>query len=330
MQAESPHAQRRRVNKLELPTPLIAPSFSSRGFPYISDVWEEFKYKLFGVCLVSAFDIADGRVPASVADMVNVVILDSGAYETKSGLIDGGKLLTSSSADDWTSGHYREAVKLVGDRENLILVNFDRVGSVGDQIVGAIQDFSFFPQAASDFLVKPADGTEWVNIPKLSHHLETLQQFSVIGITAREIGYSLLKRCNSIVMLRDLLNDAGLETPIHVFGAIHPYEVLTYFFCGADIFDGLNWLRFAFCNDSSIPIDESAMEDMKWNLTDSELSDRAWTHNLGFLYRLQEELQRYTVGGDLESLAEEFPIARQAARIAEIAGAEILNQRSRR
>ena len=327
MQAESPHAQRRRVNKLELPTPLIAPSFSSRGFPYISDVWEEFKYKLFGVCLVSAFDIARGRVPTSVADMVNVVILDSGAYEIQGGSVNGGELLASSPPDIWTSEHYREAVKLVGDRKNLILVNFDRIGSMENQIGGAIQDFSFFPQAASDFLVKPADGMEWVNIPKLSHHLETIQQFSVIGITAREIGSSLLRRCNSIVTLRDLLGDAGLETPIHVFGAIHPYEVLTYFFCGADIFDGLNWLRFAFRGNSSVPIDESAMEDMKWNLTDSDLSGEVWTRNLGFLYRLQEELQKYTADGDIEALVEEFPIARQAAQIAEIAGAEILNRR---
>ena len=327
MQANSPHAQRRRVNRLELPTPLIVPSFSSRGFPHVSNVWEEFRYKLFGVCLVSAFDIACSRVPTSVADTVNVVILDSGAYEIQSGSADCVDFPGSSHPENWTYEEYRVAVKLMSDRTNLILVNFDRIGSLECQIEGAIQDFSLFPQAASDFLVKPVDGMEWVNIPKLSQHLETIQQFGVIGITAREIGPSLLRRCNSIVMLRDLLGDAGIETPIHVFGAIQPYEVLTYFFCGADIFDGLNWLRFAFRGDSSVPIDETAMEDLKWNLSDSDLSDRERTRNLGLLFRLQEELQKYAASGDMEALAEEFPIARQAARIAEIAGAENLNQR---
>ena len=76
--------------------------------------------------------------------------------------------------------------------------------------------------------------------------MEALKRFSVIGIAAREAGSSFLKRCSSIVMLRNLLNDAGLDMPIHVFGAINPYEALAYFFCGADIFDGLNWLRLAF------------------------------------------------------------------------------------
>ena len=325
MQTESPHARGRRVHRLELPTPLIAPSFSSRGFPQISAIWEEFRHKLFGVCLVSAFDISGGRIPTSVSDMVNVVILDSGVYETKSGRVNGGEPLTPSSADSWTREHYREAVKGVGGSENLILVNFDHVGSIEDQISGATQDFAFVPQAASDFLVKPAGGAERVNIPKLSDHLEALQQFSVVGITAREVGNSLLQRCSSIVMLRDLLNDAGIDTPIHVFGAINPYEVLAYFFCGSDIFDGLNWLRLAFREGFSIHIDESAMEDMKWNMTDSELSDRAWTQNLGFLCRLQEVLQRYALNGDFEALAKEFPIARQATRVAEIAGAEIRN-----
>lgn len=60
MEVESPHAQIRRVHKLGVATPLIAPSFSSRGFPYVSEIWEEFRHRLYGVCLVSAFDVAGG------------------------------------------------------------------------------------------------------------------------------------------------------------------------------------------------------------------------------------------------------------------------------
>ena len=132
-----------------------------------------------------------------------------------------------------------------------------------------------------------------------------------------------MRRCSSIVMLRDLLNDASLEMPIHVFGAINPYEVLAYFFCGADIFDGLNWLRLAFRNSGSVPTEESALEDMKWNMTDWELQAVQCTYNLTLLFRLQQAMREYATSGNLESLVEEFPLARQAAHIAEIAGAEI-------
>ena len=323
MEVEYPHAQVRRIHKLEVGTPLIAPSFSSRGFPHISDIWDEFRYKLYGVCLVSAFDVAGGRIPADVTDMINIVILDSGLYETNEGWIESGDRHTPSSAAKWTRKQYHETVKSMGEGGNAMLVNFDRAGALEDQIERASEDFSLALHAASDFLVKPTDATEWINIPKLSQHLEALKQFDAIGVTARELGGSFLKRCSSIVTLRDLLNDACLDTPIHVFGAINPYEVLAYFFGGADIFDGLNWLRLTFRPDGSVPIDESALEEMKWNLPEANLHSEEWTNNLRFLYRLQGALQEYALHGKFESLVEEFPVARRAARIAEIAGAEI-------
>ena len=327
MGIEWPHAQVRRVHKLGVGTPLIAPSFSSRGFPYICDIWEEFRHKLYGVCLISTFDVAAGRIPVDAAGMINVVILDSGLYETKQEWVEFGFLHAPSSGVKWTRKRYHEIVKGTAKSGNVMLVNFDHVGKLEEQICRASEDFSLAPHAASDFLVKPADGVAWVNIPKLSQHLEALKQFNVIGITAREAGDSFLKRCSSIVMLRDLLNDAGLDTPIHVFGAINPYEVLTYFLCGADIFDGLNWLRLAYRIHASVSIDESAMEDMNWNLSDLDLFIEECTGNLRFLYRLQETLQRYATNSDLEALIEEFPIARRAAYIAEIAGAEIRNRK---
>ena len=38
--------------------------------------------KLYGVCLVSVFDVAEGRIPSDVTEFVNVVFLDSGLFET--------------------------------------------------------------------------------------------------------------------------------------------------------------------------------------------------------------------------------------------------------
>ena len=322
METEHPHAQVRRVHKLDLPTPLIAPSFSSYGFPYLSDIWEEFKHKLYGICLVSAFDMAGGRITGDAIDMVNVVILDSGLYESRKAKGEPGTPPTSSMTDGWTRARYHKVVEGVGQKGNVILVNFDHVGRMEDQMAAAFEDFSRAPQAATDFLVKPTDVTALVNLAGLSKHQKTLGEFSVIGITAREIGSSFLKRCRAVVTLRDLLDGAELETPIHVFGAISPYEVLTYFFCGADIFDGLNWLRLAFRDHASITIGESAMEDMKWDLSELDLCIGEWTENLRFLHHLQERLKEYGTNGDLESLIQEFPIARQAAHIAELAGAE--------
>ena len=323
MGTEYIHAQVRRVEKLDVPTPLIVPSFSSRGFPNLTNIWEEFSDKLYGVCLVSAFDVAQGDIPRNVSDLVNVVVWDSGPFETSSGHTEFNGHHVASTAAEWTRKQYQETLKNIGEGSNAIVVNFDEIGTLEDQISNASEDFSLVPNAASDFLVKPADEMEFVNLPKLGLHLDQLAQMSVIGIAAREAGDSLLTRCCSIVMLRDMLSEAGLDMPVHVFGAINPYEVLAYFFCGADVFDGLNWLRCQFRNCGSIPIGESATEDFRWNLTDSELQMQAWAKNLRFLFQLQDGMQRFGSGGGLESLVEEFPIARKATRIAHIAGAEI-------
>ena len=323
MEAEYPHGQARRVHKLGVRTPLIVPSFSSRGFPNLSDIWEEFSHQLYGVCLVSAFDVAEGRIPVNVNDLVNVVFWDSGLFETSSERVQSNGHHAHSEGVKWTREQYHETLEQIAETANALVVNFDEVGNLEDQICKATEDFSLAPHAASDFLVKPAHESEWVNLPKLGLHLDQLSQVSVVGIAAREAGDSLFTRCSSIVMLRDMLNEAGLETPIHVFGAINPYEVLAYFFCGADIFDGLNWIRCLFGNCGSIPIGESATENFRWNLTDSELQMQAWTSNLRLLFQLQEEIQRFGAGGSLESLVGEFPIAREAAHIANIAGAEI-------
>ena len=86
------------------------------------------------------------------------------------------------------------------------------------------------------------------------------------------------------------LYDAGLVLPIHVFGAITPQEILAYFFCGADVLDGLNWLRLLFREDGPIPIEAAAFEGTNAGLTDWELHTAGWTANLRILYRLQTAL----------------------------------------
>ena len=55
---------------------------------------------------------------------------------------------------------------------------------------------------------------------------------------------------------------------------------------------------------------------MKWKKAEPDLFDAERTHNLRILYRLQEALRQYSYTGDMESLAEEFPAARQAAMLA--------------
>ena len=325
MQGERPHCQIRRVEKVGVATPLIVPSFSSCGFPQVADIYDGMKDKLYGVCLVSALDLASGCIPADVTDEVNLVLIDSGMYEAKNSPCLQVDHCPSPTKGHWLRQQYLEIAGGIDGGGNVILVNYDRAETLQHQIMGATEDFAHALQAASDFLVKPELSSGLVNVAKLAKHAGELEQFDIVGITAREAGDSLVKRCSTVVMLRDAMGDAGLENPIHIFGAINPMEVLAYFFCGADIFDGLNWLRLAFRKYGSMAIEEAAFEEQNFNTDDCDLRMEQRILNLSFLYRLQESLHQYCSTNDLDVLAREFPFAVKAARTAELAGA-VLSQ----
>ena len=321
MQIEYPHAQSRSIEKLQVKTPLIVPSFSSLGFPSVGSIYAEMKHRLYGVCLVSASDLANGFIPADAIDLSNITILDSGVYECNN-QTTFANLRQEKPNTNWSRNQYHETLQGVDCQANVVIVNFDHFGDINEQIESASVDFSHISSVASDFLVKPAAIEEIINIPKLSKYTQQLRQFDIIGVTADEIGNSFIKRCSAIVMLRDILTVAGLDNPIHVFGAISPYEVFSYFFCGADIFDGLNWLRQVYRKHRIITMQEAATEATKWNFPDQELRINEWTNNLRYLHRMQEVMRLYSETRNLENLFKEFPIASKTARIAEIAGAE--------
>ena len=320
---ERPHGRGRRIGKAGVTTPLLVPSFSSCGFPAVAEIFDAMEDKLYGVCLVSASDLASGCLPVEALDTVNVTVVDSGTYEARRQGYGPVVESTASCGSFWSRQRYLETATDLGSVANAILVNCDGFEPLGAQIARASDDFSHAPYAAHDFLVKPEAPARLVNVARMAQHGGELGQFDILGITAREAGDSLIQRCRTVVMLRDALDDAGLNIPIHVFGAITPQEILTYFFCGADVFDGLNWLRLSFGEADPIAIGATAFERSNWRLTDWELHSAAWTSNLRTLYRLQTALQRYCSNGSLDDLVRDFPLALQSARIAELSGAVI-------
>ena len=321
---DSPHCQIRCIGKVDVNTPLIVPSFSSSGFPDVASIYHEMRDRLYGVCLVSALDLASGCIPAGVTDEVNLVLIDSGMYEVRNNVGVPFYSDPPVSSHNWSKRQYSNVAGGIDANSNVILVNYDCPGPIDQQIQHAVEDFSHAPHAASDFLVKPESPARLVNIARLAKCSDRLQQFDMVGITEVEAGDSLKKRCSMVVMLRNALADAGLELPIHVFGAVKPIEVLAYFFCGADVFDGLSWLRFSFGEHGSTPIEEAAFDEGKADLADLELVTAERIANVRVLYSLQTLMHRYCTTRNMDDLAQDFPLVRRAAHIAELSGAVIL------
>src|SRR5207253_10125437 len=81
---------------------------------------------------------------------------------------------------------------------------------------------------------------------------DRLEALEIVGIAEKELGNSVVKRLKTVVELRDILDDAGVSAPLHIFGGLDPLFTPLYFAAGAEIFDGLAWLRYAFHDDLSV------------------------------------------------------------------------------
>jgi hypothetical protein len=56
----------------------------------------------------------------------------------------------------------------------------------------------------------------------------------------------LRERLSKVAELRTALDDEQLSAPIHIFGGLDPVMTPLFYAAGAEIFDGLTWLRYGY------------------------------------------------------------------------------------
>src|SRR6185312_9373800 len=103
------------------------------------------------------------------------------------------------------------------------------------------------PRAGRELLIKTTSRSQdFVILNEVLLCKYRLSNFDVIGFTEKELGPSTLDRMVFIARLRQELEAAGLDIPIHIFGSLDTISTPLYFLAGADIFDGLTWLRYSY------------------------------------------------------------------------------------
>jgi hypothetical protein len=73
-----------------------------------------------------------------------------------------------------------------------------------------------------------------------------LAGFSIIGVPEKDLGRNLIDRLRRIALFRRRLNKAGITSPLQIWGGLDPLTTPLLFFAGAEIFDGISWLRYAY------------------------------------------------------------------------------------
>lgn len=259
--------------------PLIVPSFSSKGFGYLrkgknknsgfysvltTDL-KSFSTTQKSSVLVSAYDLYHNLLLEkgerfnkiiSHLSKSNLVFIDSGGYE----LISDFKLEDINAPGYQPIGDYGkneytnvldEIVKY--NKLHLVITNFDhntRGKPLETQAKEALSLFSRYPDCLTNFIIKPVlNDKEFVDPGDITpNDFKNLRRFDIIGITEKELGENILDRIKRIVQFRKKLDDADILKPIHIWGGLDPILTSLYFFAGAEIFDGLSWLKYAFIN----------------------------------------------------------------------------------
>jgi hypothetical protein len=291
----------RQISIIDVSTPIIVPSFSSRGFPEVKNIYTKTKEYISDVSLISAYDIhyelREENIYAS-----DILFIDSGGYETQPIKLtatsdDVYAYRDSTSVRPWTRELHQAVLNDLQPFSQLVLISYDdwdKHQSTLSQIETAKSLFQNYPNFASNFLYKPETPVHKViNVDSLLEHAHYLTSFSILGITEKELGDSILKRCQNLIKIRSVLQEQDIQIPIHILGCLDPVLMISYFLCGADIFDGLAWLRYAFVNGLTLYQTTATLMQGYWHNSESDLIQFYTIKNLQSLNHLSHAMNRF-------------------------------------
>ncbi len=276
-------------------TPLLVPSFSSKGFAEVAGIIKMAEEFIEGPMLISAYDLHYKHIaPPFVAPAL--IFLDSGGYEASKDSELSDLAEQEQTPQPWTTEYHQAILKSWESAVPTVVISYDHPNDrmpVADQISRA-QELPTKENTLREILLKPeTEGQRLLSIESVIPHVHRLAQFDVIGVTEKEIGSSILDRMTNIARLRIALDKAGLATPIHIFGSLDTLSTPLYFVVGADIFDGLTWLRFGYRDGQTLYRQNFGALALGVNTKADMVDGRCWAHNLQYLRDMELEMRRF-------------------------------------
>jgi hypothetical protein len=293
-----------RLNGLEVgTTPMLVPAVSSRTNLDLLKLLDTISELVTGPLLLSAYDysyLKKKRKPIALDKIVtypDLIFLDSGGYECNKNQDVSDIGLYKPEPYEWSETMYRAVIDDWSTKIPTVLISFDHPSvrcPIQEQIKKAKNLFSEKTGILKEILIKPeSKKSQQIDLGSVINNLELLSSFDIIGFTEKELGYSVLKKMINIATIRKIMDKRGLHMPIHIFGSLDTVTTPLYYLSGADIFDGLSWLRFTFINGSSMYIDSSgpiiygAQEDYR------KVWIRTVYANYNYLCRLALDLEKF-------------------------------------
>lgn len=251
-------------------TPLLLPSFSSRGVykffnndrgkSILSSFYKCMSRNLGCEHLVSAYDIHKVYVKMNDIPISNYVVIDSGGFECLDFVTRRKYWESCFSATD-----YQIIMESLPRQINANFVTFDKqyLGlPVRKQLSYALPfaDKAHEQNQLATFLLKPSKGTI-ISINDIAKNIKKFRSFDFVGVTERELGVTIEEKVTNLMKLRICLDENSMNTPIHIFGCLEPIWIVLFFLSGAEIFDGLTWMSSCFRNEGVVRLQDTMLLD---------------------------------------------------------------------
>jgi hypothetical protein len=296
-------------------TPILVPSFSSKGFPEVDKIVRTSEEFIEGEMLLSAYDLHHKHIDGPF-DFASLIFLDSGGYEASKDVELSDLGMQPHEPLKWTSDMHSAVLNSWEPKVPTVAISYDHPHdrySISEQIARARDALPPRHKMLREMLLKPETVAQsLLNIDHVLSAVHSLADFDVIGVTEKEIGNSVLARMINIAKLRCALSRAGLEIPIHIFGSLDTISTPLYFVAGADIFDGLTWLRFAFMDGYTLYKQNYGSLALGVEAKAHLVDGRCWFNNYYEMRELQLAMRRFLSAGDFSSFPHHSDLIRKA------------------
>lgn len=264
--------------------------------------------------LISAYDLYHNHIKRPRRAIANITFVDSGGYET-SDLQDLSTVFVQAwKHRPWSKTKLKHVYDNWPDYVPAVFVNYDERGPFVQQAKRANALLSKYPKHLHAFLVKPRTREDrFVSVDEIIGALPVVEPFDILGITEKELGASMIDRMDAIARLRLALDDAGLQrVALHIFGGLDPITVPLYFIAGAEVLDGLTWLRFGFCQGAAWYRQNSGVRLFGVHYSDDHVKLLTLQQNLLHLSELTMQLRRFLIDLDFTKLSPNEIVIRNA------------------
>jgi len=289
-------------------TPMLVPAFSSKFEPDIGSIIKRMPEYISGPILISAYDvyyknITKIKVPITFCSLL---FLDSGGYEVSQDRDLADVVQDDYKPKEWSKEKYLSVLNNWSYKRPTVIVSYDHPQnkySTSHQIKIAKVWFKGRQNILSEILIKPEPRNQTVSVDNVIENVELLNDFAIIGFTEKELGRSILERMESIARIRIAMREKDINRPIHIFGSLDMLSTPLYFIAGADIFDGLTWLRYGYAMGLSIYEQNFGLiTALPLDSTDLYARMKRVLSNLDELARLKQRMSNYLGDGNIKKL----------------------------